>query len=294
MPVKPAVHTPPSAPFSAPSPCGFVATVGERVDVDARGTHLSQPLWRAIMREVLERGQGSIVYLGSWKAPEGWSVTEHAHLPVRFHCSATLDELDRPMTAEYFTASSSEWINDFALTTPPVFVSFKSTKRRSRPRTENVGYETIRWLRDFLGCSQERACRYGRVPAATFYMWRNRPESMVRAVTVANALKLRSSLELASQKQGRVALMRALTFGSPSILDDLAGEEEDWNRAVSRIARMAEPSITSAAPRVERAEEYGEQMRRLDEADSDEDGVILGARKMSEEEIAEAEKRGWR
>lgn len=292
MPVKPDVHTRPDAPLAASSPCGFIATVGERVDVDAHGTHLSQPLWRAIMGELSELGPGSIVYLGSWRAPVSWNATEHAHLPARFRCSATLDELDRPITADYFTASSSEWINDFVLSAPPMFVLFKAAKGRSRPHTQNVGYETITWLRDFLGCSQERACRYGRVPPATFYMWRTRHQSMVRPTTVADALKLRSSLELASQKLGRVALIRTITSGSPSILDDLAGEEDDWNRAVSRIASMAEPTITSAVPRVGRAENYVEQLRRLDEEDSDEDGVVLGARKMSEEEIAEAESWG--
>lgn len=292
MPVKPDVHTRPEAPLTAPSPCGFIATVGERVDVDAHGTHLSQPLWRAVMEELSEMGHESIVYIGSWRAPIGWNATEHAHLPVRFRCSATLDELDRPVTAEYFTASSSEWINEFVLSSPPVFVSVKPAKGRGRPYTQNIGYETITLLRDFLGCSQERACRYGRVPPATFYMWRNRPESMVRPATVADALKLRSSLELASQKLGRVALIRTITFGSPSILDDLAGEEADWNRAVSRIASMAEPTIISAVPRVGRTEDYAEQLRRLDGEDSDEDGVVLGARKMSEEDIAEAESWG--
>lgn len=289
MPVKPDVHTRPDARLAAPSPCGFIATVSERVNVDAHGTHLSQPLWQTIMGELSEMGHESIVYLGSWRAPIGWNATEHAHPPVRFRCSATLDELDRPVTAEYFTASSSEWINDFVLSSPPMFVSFKPVKGRGRSYTQNIGYETIAWLRDFLRCSQQRACRYGRIPPATFYMWRNRPESMVRPATVADALKLRSSLELASQKLGRVALIRKITFGSPSILDDLAGEEADWNRAVSRIASMAEPTITSAVPRMGRAENYAEQLRRLDEEDSDEDGVVLGARKMSDEDIAEAE-----
>lgn len=294
MSVKPDTRMRADAPpFPVPSPCGFVPTVGERVDVDARGTHLSRPLWREIMAELLELHHGSMVYLGSWKAPTEWNATEHVHLPVRFQCSATLDELDRPVTAEYFTAASSEWINDFALDTPPVFVSFKSVAGRGRPRTENIGYETIVWLRDFLECSQERACRYGRVPPATFYMWRNRPEAMVRPATVADALRLRSSLELASQRLGRVALIRAITVGSPSILDALAGDEDDWNGAVNRIATLAEPTITSPLPRVGRAEDYAEQLRRLDEEGPGEAGVVLGARKMSEEDVDEAEKWGW-
>ena len=292
MPVKPDIRMRADASFREPTPCGFVATVGERVDVDAHGTHLSRPLWR-IMGELLELDLGFMVYLGSWRAPSEWNATGHLHSPVRFHCSATLDELDRPITADYFTASSSEWINDFALNTPPVFVSLKSVKGRGRPRAQNVGYETITWLRDFLECSQERACRYGRVPPATFYLWRNRPESTVRPATVAGALKLRSSLELASQRLGRAGLIRTITSGSPSILDALAGGEEDWKNAVSRIASLAEPVISSALPRVERAEDYAEQMRRLDEEDTAEDGVVLGANKMSEEEIAEAGKWGW-
>lgn len=274
--------------------CAPTPRIGAISTVDANGTHLTSTFRTAVWDKISDWSGGlqGLLLMG-WRLDRGSATSPGSMRQTGIaRCSATLDELERPTAMHYFTPSMSEWVSDFVLDSPPVFVSWQ-TKTVATPRTENVGVETVTWLRDFLATSQERACAYAHVPLATFYMWRKKPNSVVRPASVSDGLRLRATLELAASLLGRDEVVRLISSGHPSVLDRL-GSATTWNDAVGAIAALSTPDLTRPAQPMNEADSYLERLNDLDAAHEPSPGsVILGAVQMSPEQIADAEGWGW-
>lgn len=281
----------PFGSFGSSSSCLAVPIVGKPARVDASGTHLARTLRSAVL-DAWPAVRGGVTVLVN-----GWHLDIDAAAPAAWirqlvlQCSATLLEDERPTTVDYFTPATSEWVSAFTLDSPPVFVDHQPAAVAT-PRTENIGTETVMWLRDLLGLTQERACRAGHVSVPTFYLWRKKPDSIVRPATIADGLRLRSTLELAISRLGREDLVRILKSGSPSLLDQLMAEET-WEGVVATIAALGQPAITSPAARGGEVEDYLERLDQLDDSPSSEGRVILGAEQMTPDQVADAERLAW-
>jgi len=115
------------------------------------------------------------------------------------------------------------------------------------PTAAHAGLTDVEWLKTFLGVSRDRVLQISGISPATFYSWQSRPESTVRPKTVERLLRVVASIKLLGSALGWKPARLALNAGSPTLLDQLAGEPAAVEAALRKISKLAQPELRQPA-----------------------------------------------
>jgi hypothetical protein len=181
--------------------------------------------------------------------------------------NASLQELASTFRlSTHLAQSAAGRVHAWTVSGPSGYWSVGGDEGPDRPTSYPEPLQRVEWLRDFLSVSREQALLIAGIPTATYYSWRKNPEVAIRPNTVERLGRVVATIRLLEAAVGGERTRDLLNSGHPTLIAQLAGEPETFEKALGIIAEMGRPVIERPVRRAKDRAQILERLSMLDDA----------------------------